>query len=109
MQVMGGISNMALWLRMPLTSLTNPSSAVHSTLSAAPTGGPQSAGSSQPAMANGHHSSQESMQQSQAGKSLLGQVSAAFHLWVCLAQQPTKQFVSITFSELQSGAKSNQQ
>ncbi|KAL3148615.1 Protein arginine N-methyltransferase 5 [Trebouxia sp. C0009 RCD-2024] len=68
-QVMGGLSNMALWLQIPLTSPSEP--AVPSTGSnPADSAKEANSGSSKPAVANGHQPPQGSATHSPTGASL---------------------------------------
>ena len=64
---MGGLSNMALWLQLPLTSPAEPT-ALPAAATAACSGSEGTPSSSKPALANGHQPSQGSATQAQAGE-----------------------------------------
>ena len=65
-QVMGGLSNMALWLQIPLTSPAGPVPSAD--LTAAGNGKEPLPSSSKPALANGHQPLQGSATHSLTGK-----------------------------------------
>ncbi len=81
LQVMGGISNMALWLRMPLTVLT-PTSGQRAS-AASPTGNVPTPDTSPPPVANGHHPSQTSAKQATAGVCNLGRIMCCITMPAC--------------------------
>ncbi len=78
LQVMGGISNMALWLRMPLTLLA-PTSGQRAA-AASLTGG---ADSSQQLVANGHHPPQTSAKQATAGVRSVDRIMCCITMPAC--------------------------
>lgn len=80
LQVMGGISNMALWLRMPLT-LRAPTSGQRAS-AASLAEGVSTSDASQQLVANGHHPPQTSAKQTTAGLRNLGRI-------VCYITMPT--------------------
>ena len=81
---MGGISNMALWLRLPLFVLT-PTSGQRASAASLPEGVP-SPDSSQPSVAHGHHSPQTSAKQATAGVHNIGRIMCCVTMPACVVE-----------------------
>ena len=84
LQVMGGISNMALWLQLPLTLLA-PTSGQRAS-AASLTEGVPSPDPSQHLVTNGHHPPQASAKQATAGVHHVGRIVCCITMPACLVE-----------------------